>query len=41
MKKYNSPQFEIVKYVMEDCLVTSADIPKETEDIGGIIDDLL
>ena len=41
MKKYLAPEFEIVRYAEEDCLVSSGDIPKETEDIGSIINDLL
>lgn len=40
MKEYLAPEFEYVRYT-EDCLVTSDDIPKETDDIGGIINDLL
>lgn len=41
MKKYTTPEFEMIKYDVEDCLVGSTGIPTETEDIGGILDDLI
>lgn len=40
MKEYITPEVEIVEYEVEDCLTGSTDIPKETEEIGGIIGDL-
>ncbi len=40
MKKYNTPEFEVVEYDVEDCLTGSTEIPKETEDIGDILGDL-
>lgn len=41
MKKYLAPEFEYIRYEEEDCLITSDDIPKETDDIGSLINDLL
>ncbi len=41
MKKYSSPEIEYVRYDADDCLITSSDIPKETEDLGDILNDLL
>lgn len=40
MKKYTTPEFELIVYDIEDCLTTSNEIDKEDENIGGIIDDL-
>ncbi|MGN1130006.1 MAG: hypothetical protein ACI4Q8_01550 [Ruminococcus sp.] len=41
MKNYETPELELVRYDVEDCLTGSTEIPKETEDIGGILDDLI
>lgn len=41
MKKYSTPEIEYIRYAEEDCLITSDDIPKETDDIGDILNDLL
>ena len=41
MKKYETPELELVKYDVEDCLTGSTDIPKESEDIGNILDELI
>ncbi len=40
MNKYETPDFELVEYDVEDCLTGSTEIPKETENIGDIIGDL-
>ena len=40
MKKYLSPEIEFIEYDTEDCLAGSEVIERETEDIGGILDDL-
>lgn len=41
MKTYCAPEIEYILYDTEDCLVTSDDIPKETDNIGDILNDLL
>ena len=38
-KKYQTPELEAIKYEVEDCLdesQTPSEIPKETQDIGGL-----
>ena len=40
MKKYETPEVDFVMYETEDTLTTSDIIEKETEDIGGILEDL-
>lgn len=40
MKEYLAPEFETIKYNVEDCLTGSNSVPFEDEDIGNIIDDL-
>ncbi len=41
-KKYYTPELEAIKYEVEDCLdesqqtPTTPEIPKETQDIGGL-----
>lgn len=40
MKEYLAPEFETIKYDVEDCLTGSNEVPYETEDVGQIIDDL-
>ncbi len=40
MKKYTTPEVEVVEYEVEDCLTGSTEIPKESENIGDIIGDL-
>ena len=41
MKHYDAPELELVEYDVEDCLTGSTDIPKESEDIGNILDELI
>lgn len=36
MKEYREPEFELLKYIMEDSLLTTG-IPDENEDIDDII----
>ena len=40
MKEYLAPEFEKIKYDVEDCLTGSNGVVTETENIGEIIDDL-
>ena len=40
MKKYSAPEFETIKYDVEDCLEGSNTVPVDQENIGNIIDDL-
>ena len=40
MKEYLAPEFETIKYDVEDCLTGSQTVPFEEEEIGNIIDDL-
>ncbi|MGN1138830.1 MAG: hypothetical protein ACI4RM_05230 [Ruminococcus sp.] len=41
MKEYKTPEIEMIKYDVEECLTGSTEIPKESEDIGSILDDLI
>ena len=40
MKEYLAPEFNTIKYDVEDCLTGSETVPFETEDVGNIIDNL-
>jgi hypothetical protein len=41
MRKYETPVVELIKYEVDDCLTGSTEIPKETQDIGDILDELI
>lgn len=40
MKKYETPEIELLEYEVEDCLTGSTDIPDETESLNDFIGDL-
>ncbi|MDD6848447.1 MAG: hypothetical protein PUD53_06755 [Oscillospiraceae bacterium] len=41
MKEYKTPEIEMIKYDVEECLTGSTEIPKEAEDIGSMLSELI
>ena len=41
MKKYETPELELVEYDVEDCLTGSTNIPRDVNNIDSILNELL
>ena len=41
MKKYETPELELVEYDIEDCLTGSTNIPRDVNNIDSILEQLL